>query len=161
MMGCLGERGDICKHSVELALSPGVICASINHLFKLNNEGWGLTGEIAFPVTVVSEIEVNAQTKTRKQGQRQEGGSTSAPSEQQLWSFSMDETFDYMQKSMDSMVTSLNGGEKALNPSGPDTFKPAWISTETPPNNRIPSFLETVAAPRHSVKVIYFNRLRK
>lgn len=74
MMGCLGERGDICKHSVELALSPGVICASINHLFKLNNEGWGLTGEIAFPVTVVSEIEVNAHNENKETRSEAGGG---------------------------------------------------------------------------------------
>lgn len=35
------EAGDICKRSVKLA---GVIRASINNLFKLNNEGWGLDG---------------------------------------------------------------------------------------------------------------------
>ena len=47
MMGCSGERGggkEICNHSVKLAVSPGVIPASINNLFKLNNEGGGLDG---------------------------------------------------------------------------------------------------------------------
>lgn len=38
------EAGDICKRSVKLAEGPGVIRASINNLFKLNNEGWGPGG---------------------------------------------------------------------------------------------------------------------
>lgn len=38
------EDEDICKHDVKLAVSSGVIPASTNSLFKLNNEGWGWGG---------------------------------------------------------------------------------------------------------------------
>ncbi len=38
------EGEDICNHGVKLAVSPGVILASLNNLFNLNNEGRGLDG---------------------------------------------------------------------------------------------------------------------